>query len=113
MECLTSITTNAGGIPYISVSNITVSDTAVDLALGWSRRQLPAIGYLTIRLANQIPADATTTLPITLTRNGITRKLTLPNGAPITVADLVDVQVMTLFNDRFNNILALMSRTTE
>ncbi len=113
MECLTSITTNAGGIPYISVSNITVSDTAVDLALGWSRRQLPAIGYLTIRLANQIPADATTTLPITLTRNGITRNLTLPNGDAVTVADLVDVQVMTLFNDRFNNILALMSRTID
>ena len=113
MECLTSITTNAGGIPYISVSNITVSDTAVDLALGWSRRQLPAIGYLTIRLANQIPSDATTTLPITLTRNGVTRNLTLANGDAVTVADLVDVQVMTLFNDRFNNILALMSRTID
>jgi len=113
MECLTSITTNAGGTAYISVSNITVSDTAVDLALGWSRRQLPAIGYLTIRLANQIPADATTTLPITLTRNGITRNLTLPNGDAVTVADLVDVQVMLLFNDRFNNILALMSRTID
>ena len=98
MECFNSITTNAGGVPYLSVSNVTVSDTAVDLALGWSRRQLPAIGYLTIRLANQIPADATATLPITLTRNGITRNLTLPNGDAATVADLVDVQVMTLLS---------------
>lgn len=113
MECFNSITTNAGGVPYLSVSNVTVSDTAVDLALGWSRRQLPAIGYLTIRLANQIPADATTTLPITLTRNGITRNLTLANGDAVTVADLVGVQVMLLFNDRFNNILALMSRTID
>jgi len=113
MECFNSVTTNAGGVPYLSVSNVTVSDTAVDLALGWSRRQLPAIGYLTIRVANQIPADATTTLPITITRNGVTRNLTLPNGDAVTVADLVGVQVMLLFNDRFNNILALMSRTID
>lgn len=113
MECFNSITTNAGGVPYLSVSNVTVSDTAVDLALGWSRRQLPAIGYLTIRLANQIPADATTTLPITVTRNGVTRNLTLPNGDAVTVADLVGVQVILVFNDRFNNILALMSRTID
>jgi hypothetical protein len=62
-------------------------------------------------MESPIPADVTTTLPITLTLNGITRPLTLPNGTAITVADILNVSVMEIFNDKWNNILALMSRT--
>lgn len=111
MACFNNITTNAGGIPYLSVSNVTVGTDTVDLALGF--RRIQPVGYMTIRLATPIPADATTTLPITLTLNGTTRNLTLFDGTQATVADLIGgTGVFTVFNDRFNGILQLISRTT-
>ena len=109
MGCF-NITTNAGGIPYLSVSNVTVGTDAVDLALGF--RRIAPVGYMTIRLATPIPADATTTLPVTLTLNGTTRNLTLYDGTQATVADLIGGGVFTVFNDRFNGVLQLTSRTT-
>ena len=103
-----NITTNAGGIPYLNVTNVTVGTDSVDLALGF--RRIQPVGYLTIRLATPIPADATTTLPVTLTLNGTTRNLTLFNGTQVTVADLIGgTGVITVFNDRFNGVLQLMS----
>ena len=39
MGCF-NVTTNAGGVPYLTSTNVTVSDTTVDIALGWSRRQI-------------------------------------------------------------------------
>ena len=107
--CSCNVTTNAGGIPYISNTNVTVGTESVDIALGF--RRIQPVGYFTVRMANAIPADATTTLPVTLTLNGTTRALTLPNGTAATVADLADTNVFLVFNDRFNGILALMSRT--
>ena len=108
-----SITTNAGGVPYLTSTNVTVSDTTVDIALGWSRRTLAPVGYFTVRLQDAIPTGTTETLPITLSLNGITRALTLFDGTPVTVAELIGgTGVFTVFNDRFNNILQLMSRTT-
>ena len=108
MACL-NVTTNAGGFPYINSTNVTVSAESVDIALGF--RRIQPVGYFTIRMATTIPTDATTTLPVTLTLNGTTRSLTLPNGTPVTVADLENVLVFTVFNDRFNGLLTLMSRT--
>ena len=103
-----NITTNAGGIPYLNVTNVTVGTDSVDLALGF--RRIQPVGYLTIRLATPIPADATTTLPVTITLNGTTRNLTLYNGTQVTVADLIGgTGVITVFNDRFNGVLQLMS----
>jgi hypothetical protein len=108
MDCA-NITINAGGQPYISNTQVTVGTDAVNIALGW--RRIQPIGYLTIRMANAIPSDATTTLPVTLTLNGITRPLVLPNGVAVTVADVLNTNVILVFNDKFNGILALMSRT--
>ena len=109
MACFNNITTNAGGIPYLAVTNVTVGTETVDLALGF--RRIPPVGFLTIRLATPIPADATTTLPVTLTLNGTTRNLTLYDGTPATVADLIGGGVFVVFNDRFNGVLQLTSRT--
>lgn len=109
MGCF-SITTNAGGVPYLSTTNVTVSDTSVDLALGWRRDRLAPVGYFTVRLADEIPAGTTTTLPVTLSLNGVTRNLTQYDGTAVTVADLIgSTGVILVFNDRFNNILQLMS----
>jgi hypothetical protein len=111
MACL-NITTNAGGIPYLSTTNVTVSDTTVDLALGWRRNSLPPVGYFTVRVADAIPEGTTTTLPITLSLNGVTRPLILFDGTQATVTDLIGgTGVFLVFNDRFNSILQLMSRT--
>ena len=109
MNGCANITINAGGQPYIANTQATVGTDAVNIALGW--RRIQPIGYFTIRMENAIPSDATTSLPITLTLNGVTRPLTLPNGTAVTVADVLGTNVMLIFNDRFNGILALMSRT--
>lgn len=108
-NCNPNITINAGGQPYIANTQVTVGTESVNIALGW--RRIQPIGYFTIRMENPIPADATATLPITLTLNGITRPLLLPNGDPVTVATILNVSVMEVLNDKWNNILALMSRT--
>lgn len=106
-----NVTTNAGGVPYLNVTNVTVGTETVDLALGF--RRIAPVGYLTIRLATPIPADATTTLPITLTLNGTTRSLTQYDGTAVTVAELIGGSVFTVFNDRFNGLLVLTSRVVE
>lgn len=111
MNCNANITTNAGGVPYLSSTNITVSDTSVDIALGF--RRIQPVGYLTIRLSDAIPTGTTTTLPINITLNGTSRPLTLFDGTPVTAAELIGgTGVILVFNDRFNGILQLMSRTT-
>ena len=61
------IATNAGGIPYITSTNTTVGTETIDIALGF--RRIQPVGYLTIAISDVIPADATTTLPVTLTMN--------------------------------------------
>lgn len=104
-----NITINAGGQPYIPNTQVTVGTDAVNIALGW--RNIQPIGYLTVHMANAIPSDATTTLPVTLTLNGVTRPLTLPNGTAVTVADILATNVMLIFNDKFNGLLTIMSRT--
>ena len=112
MGCF-NVTTNAGGVPYLSSTNVTVSTASVDIALGWSRRPLPPVGYFTVRLANEIPTGTTATLPVTLTMNGVTRNLTLFDGTQVTVADLIGgTGVFLVFNDRFNSILQLVSLAT-
>ena len=42
----------------------------------------------------------------------MTRNLTLPNGTQATAEELIGVNVITVFNDRFRGVLTLMSRTT-
>ena len=110
MNCTPNITINAGGIPYLSSSNVNINTETVDIALGF--RRIQPVGYLTIFIDDVIPTDTTTTLPITLTLNGTTRNLTLPNGTQATAEELIGVNVITVFNDRFRGVLTLMSRTT-
>ena len=112
MGCYVNIPSNINGIPYLRTSNTTVGTTSVDLALGSYRRPLPPVGYFTVRITDAIPAGTTATLPVTLTRNGTTRALTLFDGTPVTVAELIGVTgVFTVFNDAENGILQLTSRT--
>ena len=109
MNCCANITTNAGGIPYLRAINVTVGTENVNIAL--SPRNLPPVGYFTVYLNNIIPSDTTTTLPVILSMEGTPRDLTLPNGDPVTVEQLLGVNVVEVFNDRPRSILALMSRT--
>lgn len=109
MNCTPNVTTNAGGIPYLSSSNVTVSTETVDIALGF--RRIQPVGHLTIFIDDAVPTGTTGTLPVTITLNGTTRALTLPNGTPVTAEALIGVNIIDVFNDRFRGILALMSRT--
>jgi hypothetical protein len=108
-NCNNQITTNTRGIPYLASTNVTVSDTTVDIALGW--RELPQIGLFFVRLATPIPTGTTATLPVTLTLNGSTRALTLLGGAAATVASIgVGTSgVIGVFNDKFNGILQMVT----
>ena len=107
--CNQIIATNAGGIPYIVSTNTTIGTETIDIALGF--RRIQPVGYLTIAISDVIPADATATLPVTLTMNGTTRALTLPNGTAVTAAELLNVNTIMVFNDRVRGVLVLMSRT--
>lgn len=111
MSCNTNVTINAGGIPYITSTNTTINTETVDIALGF--RRIQPIGYLTIFIDDVIPTGTTITLPVTLTMNGTTRNLLLPGGDAVTADDLIGVNVITVFNDRFRGILTLMSRTID
>lgn len=113
MGCFNNTITNIGGWPYLSSTKTTVGTETVDIALGFLRRPLPPYGYFTVRITDAIPTGTTATLPITLTLNGTTRALTLFDGTPVTAAELLNgTGVITVFNDRYNGILQLMSRTT-
>lgn len=107
--CNANVTTNAGGIPYLNSTNVTINTESVDIALGF--RRIQPVGHMTIFIDDAIPTGTTATLPVTLTLNGTTRPLTLPNGTPVTAAALIGVNIIDVFNDRFKGILALMSRT--
>ena len=107
--CNQIIATNAGGIPYIVSTNTVIGAESINIALG-ARRIQPA-GYLTIIISSVIPADATTTLPVNLTLNDVTKPLTLPNGTQVTAAELLNVSNILVFNDRTKGLLTLMSRT--
>ena len=109
MNCTANVTTNAGGIPYLTSTNVTIGTESVDIALGF--RRIQPVGYMTVYIDEVIPTGTTATLPITLTLNGTTRALTLPNSTPVTAEELIGVSVLKVFNDRFRGILALMSRT--
>ena len=102
-----NITTNVTGVPYLSTTNVTVTDTAVDFALGF--RRIAPVGYFTVRITDAIPEGTTGTLPVTLTLNGTSRALTAFNGAPVTAADITGTGVITVFSDRFNGILQITS----
>ena len=109
MDCINIIATNAGGVPYITSTNTTIGTETIDISLGF--RRIQPMGYLTIAISEVIPADATTTLPVTLTMNGVTRNLVLPNGTAVTAAELLNVNTIIVFNDRKRGLLILMSRT--
>jgi hypothetical protein len=111
MDCINILATNAGGVPYTTRTNTTVGTETIDIALGF--RRIQPMGYLTIAISEVVPADATTTLPITLTMNGVTRNLVLPNGTNVTAEALLNVNTILVFNDRKRGLLVLMSRTVD
>lgn len=107
--CNEIIATNAGGIPRIVSTNTVVGTENVNIALGFRRMQ--PVGYFTVIVNTVIPADATTTLPVNLTLNDTTRPLTLANGTLVTAAELLNVSMFTVYNDRTRGLLILTSRT--
>ena len=99
-----------GGIPYIEVTNVTVGTAAVDLAL--ALRNIRPVGLMIVRIVNAIPEGTTGTLPVTLSMDGKARHLTFFGGENVTVADVTGTGVLFVMNDKFNNILQLLSAPT-
>lgn len=107
--CNQIVATNAGGIPYITSTNTLIGTDTVNIALGV--RRIQPVGYLTIVVSDAVPTGTTATLPVTLTLNDVSKALTLPDGTAVTAAELIGVNVFTVFNDRTKGLLVLMSRT--
>lgn len=107
MGCLrNNVVTNTRWIPYFNQGNVTVTDTAVNISLGFFYN-FPSIGYFTVRVT--IPEGTSGTLPVNITLNRNSRALTLFNGVPVTAADITGTGVIQIFNDSGNNILQLVS----
>ncbi len=102
-----SVTTNVCGIPYLRTSGVTVGTETVDFTLGF--RRIPAVGYITINVADALPSDATTTLPVRFTLNGFTRNLTTFSGKNATVADMNSTGIVTVFYDWYSGIFQAVS----
>lgn len=107
MFACANVTTNINGIPVLRTSNITVGEETVDFALGL--RRIPAMGYVTINIADAIPTGTTGTLPVRFTLNGVTRNLTYFGGDNVTAADMEGTGVITVFYDFFSGLLQLTS----
>ena len=107
MECpRNNIITNSRGIPYFNQSSVTVTDTAVNISLGFFY-SFPPVGYFTVRVT--IPDGTSGTLPVNISLNRNTRALTLFNGVPVTAANITGTGVIKIFNDSSSNILQLVS----
>ena len=102
-----NVTTNVNGVAYLRTNQVTVGTDSVDFALGF--RRIPPVGYITVNIADAIPADATGTLPVRLTLNGNSRNLTFFGGTNVTAADLAGTRIITIFYDWYNGILQLVS----
>ena len=102
-----NVTINANGIPYLRTTNISVSGDAVDFGLGI--RRIQPVGLMAINIANAIPEGTTTTLPVRLTLNGVTRNLTFFGGTNVTAEDLQGTGAILVMYDWYNGILQLLS----
>lgn len=99
--------TNSGGVPYLKTNGVTVSADTVDFSLGF--RRIQPVGYLTVRIADTIPAGTTGTLPVRLSLFGSARNLTSFGGDNVTAADITGTGVITVFYDWFSGTLQLVS----
>lgn len=102
-----NINTNTEGVPYFRTTGVTVGTDTVDFSLGF--RRIPAIGYITINIADAIPEGTTATLPVRFTLNGNTRNLTFFGGDFVTAGDLEGTGLITVFHDWYSGSLQLMS----
>ena len=101
------ITTNASDTPYLRTTGVTVGTDTVDFALGF--RRIPAIGYITVNIADAIPTGTTGTLPVRFTLNGNSRNLTFFGGANVTAADLEGTGVIFVWYNWYSGTLQLIS----
>lgn len=101
------VNTNTEGVPYLKTTGVTVGTETVDFALGF--RRIPAIGYITINIADAIPEGTTATLPVRFTLNGNTRNLTFYGGDFVTAGDLEGTGVITVFHDWYGGTLQIVS----
>ena len=102
-----NITTNVSGVPYLRTNQVTVGTESVDFALGF--RRIPAVGYLTVNIADAIPTGTTGTLPVRFTLNGQTRALTTFGGVAVTAADITGTGIITVFYDWYNGTIQAVS----
>ena len=104
------ITVN-GGIPTLSSNSVSVGTTAVTFDFTNHRNVgRPYRGLVIIRLAQEIPAGTTDTLPIQFTSGGTNAQtVTTFGGTAVTVADIPGTGVYLLWFESQTNTLQLLT----
>ena len=100
-----------GGIPTLSSNAVSVGTTAVSFDFN-SHRNVgrPYRGLVIIRLAQEIPAGTTDTLPIQFTSTGSNAQpVTTFNGTAVTVADIPGTGVYLFWYESQTNTLQILT----
>ena len=100
---------NRGGIPRLQSTGVVVGTTDVQFSFNadatFSRN---FSGLVLVRLAQSIPSETTTTLPVVFSSSAGTQAVTTYNGAAVTVADITGSGIYLLYYDRATNVLQLI-----
>lgn len=93
---------------WIDIIKTTVGTENVTLTLpNCTFRGRRSVGYISVRLGTAI--EATDTLPILFSVNGVALPLTGLNGVAITVADLNQTGIYLIYYNKFTRTLQLMA----
>lgn len=100
---------NRGGTPVITV-NPQVNTSNVIFALpNHIFRFAGSKGVFVLSLTNALPAGTTGTLPVVFQVNNTTLPLTNESGIEITAADITSTVVFTIYFDKQNNVIRVIS----
>lgn len=107
----TYINVNTNGIPTLRSLSVNVTSTNVQFDFNNHRNVgRPYRGLLIINLAQAIPSETTTTLPIVFTTSGSNEQALVGlNNEPITVASITGTGVYLLWYESQTNTLQLIN----
>lgn len=107
------INTNTNGLPRISSQSVSVNTAGDTVSFDFQNHPTiggPFVGWITVRLAQAVPAGTATTAEIVFTSEGSNRITALGyNDEPLTVADLRGTGVYLFFFDGNTNYLQLVT----
>lgn len=100
---------NRGGLPVVTTTP-TVNTSNVVIALpNHIFRFLGAKGQIVVNFSSIIPTGTTGTLPVVISVNNEQRPLTSSTGEVITVADIATTLTFSIYFDKVENVIRVLS----